>query len=64
MKTTPKSPPKITHAISVNRGVNGGVNGGVNELLVLINKYPGKRTIELAGLLNVPSRTVEKWLAK
>ena len=61
-------------AEDVSGGVSGGVNGGVNEgvsegvsegvkkLLVLIITRPGLRTPELARLLDVPPKTVQRWL--
>jgi ATP-dependent DNA helicase RecG len=51
-----------------NGGVNGGVNGGLNdkisELYDLIKASPGKRTNELAKLIEAPYKTVEKWISK
>ena len=43
-------------------GVTGGVTGGVNRLLSFIQDNPGKRTVEIAKALGVPSKTLEKWL--
>ncbi len=45
-------------------GVNGGVNGGVKKLYETIKTNPNKRTNELAKLMNIPQKTVEKWIAK
>jgi len=46
----------------VNEGGNEGVNEGVNLLSNFIQKNPGMRLPELATLLNVPPKTVERWL--
>jgi transposase len=29
-----------------------------------IHKNPGKRVVEIAAVLNVPSKTVERWIKK
>jgi len=49
---------------SVEQKLSVGVNGRVNRLLKIIERYPGKRTNELAGLINAPVKTVEKWIKK
>jgi ATP-dependent DNA helicase RecG len=67
---------EITHAGSdllrgVHGGINGGINGGIygginegiNELLQFIKGTPGKRTNEIAETIDVPAKTVEKWIA-
>lgn len=46
----------------VNGGVSGGVNGGVNGLLSYIQSHPGQRSIEMVGALNIPLRTIVRWL--
>lgn len=42
----------------------GGVNGGVNSLEAEIKMNPGQRLPALSVALNVPARTIEKWLEK
>ncbi len=42
--------------------INGGIKSNEEMLLEIIIKNPGKRTTELAGVLNAASRTVEKWI--
>ncbi len=39
-----------------------GVNEGVNELLNLIANNPGRRTPFFEERLNVPVKTIERWL--
>ena len=50
----------------VSEGVSGGVSGGVsegpNQLLMLITDTPGLRTTQISKLLNVPTKTLERWL--
>ena len=47
-----------------NEGINGGANEGINRLLEFIRKNPGKRVVEIAAVLNVPSKTIERWIKK
>jgi ATP-dependent DNA helicase RecG len=46
----------------VSGGVSGGVNGGVNDLLNFIKANPGKKSKEIRAALNLPQRTLERWL--
>jgi ATP-dependent DNA helicase RecG len=43
-------------------GVSGGVSGGVNDLLIYIKNNPGKKSKEIKTALNLPQRTLERWL--
>ena len=43
---------------------NEGVNEGVNLLIKLIKSKPGKRTTEISEILNVPQKTIERWIKK
>ena len=43
---------------------NGGVSGGVTDLLIYIQLHPGQRASDIAKGLNLPLRTVERWLKK
>lgn len=43
-------------------GVSGGVSGGVKELLSFIENHPGLSARELSSQLNIPLRTIERWL--
>lgn len=45
-------------------GLKGGINGGLKLLLHTIKENPGKRTNELAKLLKISERTIEKWIKK
>jgi ATP-dependent DNA helicase RecG len=47
-----------------NEGVNEGVNEGINRLLEFIRKSPGKRVVEIAAALDIPSKTIERWIKK
>jgi hypothetical protein len=40
----------------------GGVSGGVNDLLNFIKANPGKKSKEIKNSLNLPQRTLERWL--
>jgi ATP-dependent DNA helicase RecG len=44
--------------------LTGGLTGGLNKLFDLIEKTPNKNTKELSHLMNIPYKTVEKWIAK
>jgi ATP-dependent DNA helicase RecG len=48
----------------VSEGINGGVNEGISQLLEFIRKNSGKRVVEIAAALNVPSKTIERWIKK
>ncbi len=43
--------------------LNEGLNEGLNLLYKIIDKNEGKRSIELAEIINKPQKTVERWLA-
>ena len=43
-------------------GVTGGVIGGVNAVLEYIRNHPGSRANAIADALNIPPRTVERYL--
>ncbi|MEA1928817.1 MAG: ATP-binding protein [Candidatus Auribacterota bacterium] len=46
----------------VSEGVNEGVSEGVKQLYQFILNNPGKRTPELSLKLDVPIKTLERWL--
>jgi hypothetical protein len=46
----------------INEGINGSVNEGINRLMEFIRRNPGKRVVEIAAALNIPSKTIERWL--
>ena len=48
----------------LSEGINGGVNEGINRLMEFIRKNPGKRVVEIAAALNIPSKTIERWIKK
>lgn len=45
-------------------GVNGGASEGVNGLLAFIKRTPGLRTPQISKAMNVPAKTLEKWLKR
>jgi ATP-dependent DNA helicase RecG len=45
-------------------GVNGGVSEGVSGLLEFIKRTPGLRTPQISKAMDVPAKTLEKWLRK
>jgi ATP-dependent DNA helicase RecG len=45
-----------------SEGVNEGLNEGVNLLYDTIQKRPGVRIPELSAHLNVPAKTLERWI--
>ena len=46
----------------VTEGVTEGVNEGVKKLLDFIKQNPGLRTTQIEAQLNVPVKTLERWL--
>lgn len=46
----------------VNEGASEGVSEGVNRLLKLIKDNPGRRKPYFASSMNVPAKTIERWL--
>ena len=46
----------------LNEGISEGVSGGVNLLIELIQKNPGKRVPQLAKTLDIPAKTIERWI--
>lgn len=57
--------PKITQVSAKaqkREGVNEGVNEGVISLLEYIRKNPGQRVPSISQGLNIPPKTLERWL--
>jgi len=52
--------PKVKPAEGVNEGVPGDVEG----LFQYIEKNPGKRVPQISKALNVPAKTLERWLSQ
>ena len=42
--------------------IETGVTGGVNDILMLIKNNPGINVSIIKSLLNVPQRTIERWI--
>jgi ATP-dependent DNA helicase RecG len=57
---------KIKEGISggIKEGISGGIKEGIKLLLYTIKGKPGKRTNELAELLQISPKTMEKWIKK
>jgi ATP-dependent DNA helicase RecG len=47
-----------------SEGTSGGTNEGINRLVEFIRRNSGKRVVEIATALNVPPKTVERWIKK
>ena len=45
-------------------GKDGGITEGIDLLAEYIRNTPGKNVTEIAAALNIPQRTVERWLKK
>ncbi|PIZ51085.1 ATP-dependent DNA helicase [Candidatus Woesearchaeota archaeon CG_4_10_14_0_2_um_filter_33_13] len=52
----------VSEAVGVSEGVSEGVFEGVNSLLESIRKNPGKRVPQLAKILSIPAKTIERWI--
>ncbi|MBB5346794.1 hypothetical protein JWG42_18340 [Desulfoprunum benzoelyticum] len=50
------------HVEGVNEGVSEGVNEGVSRLYQAVKHNPGIRLPELSTRLNVPVKTLERWV--
>ena len=47
-----------------NEGTSEGISEGIKLLLQHIKKTPGQRTPQLAAVLNIPAKTIERWIRK
>lgn len=52
----------VTVFNEVAKSATINTDGGVNGLLSYIQSHPGQRSIEMVGALNIPLRTIERWL--
>jgi ATP-dependent DNA helicase RecG len=48
----------------ISKGINGGANEGISLLFEFISINPGRRVVEIAAALNIPSKTIERWIKK
>jgi ATP-dependent DNA helicase RecG len=52
----------------VNGGISGGTDGGITEgidrTVDYIRNTPGKNVTEITAALDIPQRTIERWLKK
>ncbi len=55
-----------SEGLNTGEGLNGGINEGINEgsnrLINYIAKQPGKRLPEIEKELEVPAKTLERWI--
>ena len=47
-----------------SEGINEGKSEGVKRLFEFVSNNPGKRVTEIASALNVPPKTIERWIKK
>ena len=47
-----------------SEGINEGANEGINRLREFVRNQPGKRVSEISAALDIPSKTVERWVKK
>ena len=45
-------------------GASEGMSGGVNRLLEFIRSYPGLRIPQISESLEVPAKTLERWIKR
>jgi ATP-dependent DNA helicase RecG len=45
-------------------GINGGIKDGIDSLADYIRNTPGRNVAEITAALNIPQRTVERWIKK
>ena len=48
----------------VNGGTDGGIKEGIDRLADYIRNTPGRNVTEIAAALNIPSKTIERWIKK
>jgi len=48
----------------VNGGISGGIAEGINRVADYIKNTPGRNVTEITAVLDIPQRTVERWLKK
>jgi DNA-binding MarR family transcriptional regulator len=48
----------------IKRPSSEGINEGIKRLFEFVRNNPGKRVTEIASALNVPPKTIERWIKK
>lgn len=48
----------------INGGANGGIKEGIDHLVDYIRNTPGRNVTEITAALNIPQRTIERWINK
>ena len=61
-KHVSESQSKRSLSEGINEGISEGLNEGIKSLLNLINENPGENAIKLSEKINVPLKTIERWL--
>lgn len=54
--------PSVPSKAGQRGGVSGGVNEGIENVLEFIRRTPGLRTPQISKTIQVPVKTLEKWL--
>ncbi len=47
---------------NINEGIKEGINEGINSLYLHIKHNPNQRVSQIEKTLNVPSKTLERWI--
>ncbi len=48
----------------ISGGISGGMEEGIDRLADYIRNTPGRNVKEIAAALNLPQRTIERWIKK
>ncbi len=58
----PPSEKRTSGNEGINEGLTEGITEGINQLYAYILQNPGNRLPELAAALNIPRKTLERWI--
>ena len=47
----------------INEGISEGISEGINRLYKYIKNHEGLRVSQLSEALNIPSKTLERWVS-
>ncbi len=47
-----------------SEGISGGISEEIDHLANYVRNTPGKNVTEITAALNIPQRTVERWVKK
>ena len=48
----------------VSEGKGGGITEGIDRLADYIRNTPGRNVTEISAALDIPQRTIERWIMK